>query len=157
MTEQEFEELRKKVNNLEYVELKEIKDNLIGLKIDLNTNNLLTQQAIDSNKKLSETMETFKTTMVEMSQSLRDGNKISSELAETVSKLNTKVDTIQNNVDEKFETLNGKIVEVDEKSKIDIVKIQKEKTKADIGKVLACGGIVGIIVSAIVEIVKRFV
>lgn len=116
-----YDELKSKIDKLEYVEIKEIKDDINSIKIELNTNHLLTQQSVESNKKLTETMESFKETMLEMGQSLKDGNRISSELAETVKTLNDKVDTVENKMDGKFKEFNNRIDTIDEKSKIDFL------------------------------------
>ena len=93
-----YEELKDKVNKLEYTEIKKIKEDISQIKIDLNTNNILTKQSIETSKQLSEAMGSFKETMIEMGQSLKDGNRISSELAETVKNLNDKVDNVENKI-----------------------------------------------------------
>ena len=94
-----YEELKDKVNKLEYTEIKKIKEDISQIKIDLNTNNILTKQSIETSKQLSEAMGSFKETMIEMGQSLKDGNRISSELAETVKNLNDKVDNAVNKIE----------------------------------------------------------
>ena len=94
-----YEELKDKVNKLEDTEIKKIKEDISQIKIDLNTNNILTKQSIETSKQLSEAMSSFKETMIEMGQSLKDGNRISSELAETVKNLNDKVDNAINKIE----------------------------------------------------------
>ena len=91
------------------------------IKIDLNTNNILTKQSIETSKQLSEAMDSFKETMIEMGQSLKDGNRISSELAETVKNLNDKVDNVENKMSSKFSEFDSRIESIDDKSKIDIL------------------------------------
>lgn len=158
MTDKEelYEILKSKVDKLEYVELKEVKESINDIKLNLNTNNLLTQQSIDANKQLSETMETFKVTMIEMGQSLKDGNKISSELAETVRTLNNKVDSVEDKMDNKFKEFDDKIDKVDSKSKIDILELQTDSTKDNIKKYLIGGGLVGGIV-LVIELIIKFI
>lgn len=122
MNEQQlYDELKNKVDKLEYTEIKGIKEEISNIKIDLNTNNLLTQQSVETSRQLSETMDSLKTTMVEMGQSLKDGNRISSELAETVKTLNDKVDNVETKMGTKFTEVNSRINCLDEKSKIDIL------------------------------------
>lgn len=116
-----YEELKDKVNKLEYTEIKKIKEDVSQIKIDLNTNNILTKQSIETSKQLSEAMDSFKETMIEMGQSLKDGNRISSELAETVKNLNDKVDNVENKMSSKFSEFDSRIESIDDKSKIDIL------------------------------------
>ena len=116
-----YEELKDKVNKLEYTEIKKIKEDISQIKIDLNTNNILTKQSIETSKQLSEAMDSFKETMIEMGQSLKDGNRISSELAETVKNLNDKVDNVENKMSTKFSEFDSRIESIDDKSKIDIL------------------------------------
>ena len=116
-----YEELKDKVNKLEYTKNKKIKEDISQIKIDLNTNNILTKQSIETSKQLSEAMDSFKETMIEMGQSLKDGNRISSELAETVKNLNDKVDNVENKMSSKFSEFDSRIESIDDKSKIDIL------------------------------------
>ena len=116
-----YEQLKDKVEKLEYVEIKNIKENINKINIDLNTNNILTQQSVDTSKKLAETMDTFKETLLEMGQSLKDGNRISSELTESVKNLNEKVNCVETKMDKKFNEFNDKIEDIDDKSKLDIL------------------------------------
>ena len=51
---QELYDLKAKVNKIEYTEIKELKDEVQQVKIDLNTNNILTKQCIESNDKIIE-------------------------------------------------------------------------------------------------------
>lgn len=147
MSEQQLEELKTKVDKLEYVEIKELKEDINQVKIDLNTNNILTKQSIESNQKLNETMDTLKTTMIELAQSVKDGNKATSELTSTVDTLNIKVNAVDDKVDKKFTEVNNKIGQIDEKSKIDILTwLRSNWLGATMG--------IGAIVYAITQIVK---
>ena len=78
---QELYDLKVKVNKIEYTEIKELKDEVQQVKIDLNTNNILTKQCIESNDKMSNTLDTLKDTMIEVAQSVKDSNRVTSELA----------------------------------------------------------------------------
>lgn len=119
--EQQIEEIKEKINKIEYVELKNLKDEVNKIKLDLNTDNLLTKQSIESNEKLTSAMDTLKSTMIELAQSVKDGNKVTSELATTVTSLNGKVNSIEDKMGKSFKEVDERIQEIDGKSKIDII------------------------------------
>lgn len=152
---EELDELKKKINHLEYDEIKTLKDDITQIKIDLNTNNLLTQQSIKSNEKLSTTLESVRTAMFEITESLKDSNKISTELTQTVSNLNNKVDVLSDNTNEKLQEFNNKIVAIDNKSKIDIMELEKDKFSDNAKKYLVGGGSVGFII-LLFELLSKF-
>ena len=106
----EFEELKKKIEHLEYDEIKPIKQDINEMKITLSNNDLLTKQALESNQKLSSALDILKNTMVEVSQSVKDSNRINTEINKTIEELNKKIASVET-----------KIKEIDEKSKLDIV------------------------------------
>lgn len=106
----EFEELKKKIEHLEYDEIKPIKQDINEMKITLSNNDLLTKQALESNQKLSSALDILKNTMVEVSQSVKDSNRINTEITKTIEELNKKIASVET-----------KIKEIDEKSKLDIV------------------------------------
>ena len=87
----EFDELRSKINHLEYDEIKPIKEDINEMKITLSNNDLLTKQALESNKKVSDSLEVLKGTMIEVSQSIKDSNRINNEITKTIEELNKKV------------------------------------------------------------------
>lgn len=119
----ELEDLKQKVKKIEYTEIKEIKDDIQHIKIDLNTNNILTQQCTESNERLSNTLDSLKMTMVEVSQSMKDSNKVTSELALNVRDLNGKLNDVEKTMDTKFNEVNGRMDTIDEKSKIDFTDV----------------------------------
>lgn len=121
----ELEDLKQKVKKIEYTEIKEIKDDIQHIKIDLNTNNILTQQCTESNKRLSNTLDSLKLTMIEVSQSMKDSNKVTSELALNVRDLNSKLNDVEKTMDTKFNEVNGRMDTIDGKSKIDFVDMLK--------------------------------
>ena len=106
----EFEELKKKIEHLEYDEIKPIKQDVNEMKITLSNNDLLTKQALESNQKLSSALDILKNTMVEVSQSVKDSNRINTEITKTIEELNKKIASVE-----------VKIKEIDEKSKLDIM------------------------------------
>ena len=135
----ELEDLKQKVKKIEYTEIKEIKDDIQHIKIDLNTNNILTQQCTESNEKLSNTLDSLKLTMVEVSQSMKDSNKVTSELALNVRDLNSKLNDVEKTIDTKFNEVNGRMDTIDEKSKIDFVDVLRTNW---IGIVMGVGALI---------------
>ena len=105
-----FEDLKKKVDHLEYDEINPIKEDISQMKITLSNNDLLTKQALESNERLSRAMDVLKTTMVEVSQSVKDSNRINVEITKTIEELNKKISSVE-----------VKIKEIDDKSKLDIM------------------------------------
>ena len=122
---QELYDLKAKVNKIEYTEIKELKDEVQQVKIDLNTNNILTKQCIESNDKMSNTLDTLKDTMIEVAQSVKDSNRVTSELASTVKDLNDKVKNVENTMDKKFDEVNERMEVIDDKGKFDIINFIK--------------------------------
>ena len=135
----EFDDLKAKVTKIEYVEIKELKEELQKVQLDLNTNNLLTKQCIDSNKKLSSTMDTLKDTMIEVAQSVKDSNRVTSELASTVKDLNDKVKNVESTMDKKFDEVNDRMDSIDDKSKVDILAWVKQNI---VGILIGLGGLI---------------
>ena len=110
-----YNDLKKKVENLEYKEIKSLKEEITDIKIELSNNSLLTQQAIDTSRKLSDTMENVKEAMIKISDSITTTNKISNDLASNVDDLANKV----NRLDEKVE---NRLDDIESKSKFDILE-----------------------------------
>ena len=106
----EFDELKSKINHLEYDEIKPIKEDISDIKIKMNTNDLLTKQALECNEKLSGAIDILKNTMVEVSQSVKDSNRINTEITKTIEELNKKIASVE-----------VRINEIDNKSKLDII------------------------------------
>lgn len=121
MEDLSFQDLKKRVDHLQYDEINPIKEELTGIKISLSNNDLLTKQNIESNKKLNDTMDTLKTTMIEIAQSVRDSNNVTKELTETVEKLSSKVSSIEVNTKNTLDGFDEKLDKIDEKSKIDML------------------------------------
>ena len=92
---EEISDLKKKVEHLEYDEIKNIKEDVQNIKIDLATNNLLTKQSIETTNKLSETMDRVSDTMIKLSSGIEQSNRVSSELSNKVSGLEDRFDTLE--------------------------------------------------------------
>ena len=110
MSEFNYDELKSKINHLEYDEIKPLKEDVNDIKLKINTNDLLTKQALENNEKLSYAIDTLKDTMVEISQSVKDSNRINGEITKTIEELNKKITSVE-----------IKVKEIDEKSKLDIM------------------------------------
>lgn len=91
----ELEEVKKKINHLEYEEIKNIKEDISNIKIDLATNNLLTKQSIETTTRLSETMDRVSDTMIKLSSGIEQSNRVSRELSNKVSGLEDRFDTLE--------------------------------------------------------------
>lgn len=139
MEEKELDDLKSKLNKIEYTEIKEVKEEIQQIKIDLNTNNILTRQCTESNEKLAQTMDTLKTTMIEVAQSVKDSNKVTSELATTVKNLNDKVNNVESTMGKKFNEVNERMDTIDEKSKVDILGFLKSNI---VGILLSVGALI---------------
>ena len=136
---QELHDLKSKLNKIEYTEIKELKEEIQEIKLNLNTNNILTKQCTESNEKLSTTLETLKSTMIEVAQSVRDSNKVTSELATTVKDLNNKVNNVESTMGKKFNEVNERMDAIDNKSKFDILSFFKSNI---VGIILAVGALI---------------
>lgn len=117
----EFEDLKKKIDHLEYDEINPMKEDINEIKIALNSNDLLIKQALESNKKVSDSLETLKDTMIEVSRSVRDSNRINDEITKTIEELNKRICSVDNNTRDTLKAFETKIEEIDNKSKLDIM------------------------------------
>ena len=136
---QELYDLKAKVNKIEYTEIKELKEEIQQVKIDLNTNNILTKQCTESNDKMSNTLDTLKDTMIEVAQSVKDSNRVTSELASTVKDLNDKVKNVESTMDKKFDEVNERIEVIDDKGKFDWMLFLKHNA---VGILLGIGALI---------------
>lgn len=143
----EFEDLKKKIDHLEYDEINPMKDDINEIKITLTSNDLLIKQALESNKKVSDSLEVLKDTMVEVSRSVRDSNRINDEITKTIEELNKRICSVDNNTNNKFKELGDRIEEIDNKSKLDIVLWLKNNW-------FGLVGIIGIIYAVISTVIK---
>lgn len=117
----EFEDLKKKIDHLEYDEINPMKEDINEIKVTITKNDLLIKQALESNHKVSESLEVLKDTMLEVSRSVRDSNRINDEITKTIEELNRRISSVDNNTKETLEKFENKIEEIDNKSKLDIM------------------------------------
>ena len=127
------------LNKIEYTEIKELKEEIQEIKLNLNTNNILTKQCTESNEKLSTTLETLKSTMIEVAQSVKDSNKVTSELTSTVKDLNDKVKNVENTMDKKFDEVNERMEVIYDKGKFDWMLFLKHNA---VGILLGIGALI---------------
>ena len=92
-------------------------------------------------------MENVKDCMTEMAQSLKDNNKISSELTQAVGTLNQKVEDTNSRMERKFNEVDEKIENVNEKSKVDILSWIRDNWF----KVVLAVGALGYVVTQIIK------
>ena len=141
-----FEDLKKKVDHLEYDEINPMKEDISQMKITLSNNDLLTKQALESNERLSRAIDVLKTTMVEVSQSVKDSNRINVEITKTIEELNKKISSIETSTNDNLKAFSQKIEEIDNKSKLDIMLWLKNNWFGIIG-------IIGIIYTVIKSLI----
>lgn len=144
---EDYEDLKKRVDHLQYDEIKPLREELNDMKIALNSNNILTEQTMESNKKLSDTMDAFKDTMVEIAQSVKDSNRVTGQLADTVNELNIKISSVESNTKKSLDEFGETLDKLDEKSKVDILEWVKSKWF----ELLISGGAIAYFISQLMD------
>ena len=142
-----MEELAQRVDYLERDKIPSIEKDINEIKIGLTENTLLTKQSIESSEKLANTMENVKDCMTEMAQSLKDNNKISSELTQAVGTLNQKVEDTNSRMERKFNEVDERIENVNDKSKVDVLSWIRDNWF----KVVLTVGALGYVVARIIS------
>lgn len=122
----ELEELKKKVEHLEYTDLKEIREDINELKMSA-------QRTIDGYERLTQTMDNFQETMVAIADSVRESNVINGQITKTIEELNHKIGSVEKNTTETLKTFGEKIDAIDDKGKIDVVLWLKQNFITIIG------------------------
>lgn len=118
-----LEYLPKKIDKIEYTEIKELKDKIENIEVDLAKNNLLTQQNTEAMNKMSETMDSVRETMVQITSAIEYTSKTNQELAENIRQQNEKIDKLQarqDSYDNHMKKMQEEMNDNEEKSKIDI-------------------------------------
>lgn len=127
----DIEELSRKVDKLEYTEIKGIKSRIEQIEKDVLRNDLLTEAVIKSNTKLSESIDSMKDTMIALTENVKDStNRIV-------------------NLDSKVNKLEEKINSVDEKGKFDILTWVKNNF---VSTLIALAGLTSLIYTIITNI-----
>ena len=142
-----MEELAQRLDYLERDKIPSIEKDIGEIKLGLTENTILTKQSIESSEKLANTMENVKDCMSEMAQSLKDNNKISSELTQAVSNLNQKVEETNSRMEHKFNEVDERIQNVNEKSKVDILSWIRDNWF----KLILTAGALGYVIARIIS------
>lgn len=118
-----LEYLPKKIDKIEYTEIKELKDKIENIEVDLAKNNLLTKQNTEAMNKMSETMDSVRETMVQITSAIEYTSKTNQELAENIRQQNEKIDKLQarqDSYDNHMKKMQEEMNDNEEKNKIDI-------------------------------------
>lgn len=118
-----LEYLPKKIDKIEYTEIKELKDKIENIEVDLAKNNLLTKQNTEAMNKMSETMDSVRETMVQITSAIEYTSKTNQELAENIRQQNEKIDKLQarqDSYDNHMRKMQEEMNDNEEKNKIDI-------------------------------------
>lgn len=107
MSIDEIDDLRKRVDNLQYKEIEPLKEKINQIEVSLKGTDTLMEMCIKTNENMSATLDSIRNTMTDLSKSVTDSNRISSELTVNVDKLNNKVEKLENKIDRVED--NGKI------------------------------------------------
>lgn len=127
-----LENLSKKVDKIEYVDIKELRQEMQDIKVDLTKNNVLTEQNTEAMTSMSKTMESVRSTMIDISTTNR-------ELANNLKQQNNKIDRLQlrqDRYDENIEFMKKEIEQNEDKGKFDIILFLKQNF---VGIIISCG------------------
>ena len=91
----ECEELRKRVNHLEYEDMKEIRGDIQEMREDMVKHHVLLEQNISSSEKLNDTLNTVQHTMIQLTESMKNNNEATVTLSRKVSDLEDKIDKVE--------------------------------------------------------------
>ena len=140
---EEVNRLEGRINFIEREELARIKDDISEIKCNQVETGTLVKQFIKTTELQADTMDAMKSAIYEMSASIKDSNKGQFELTQNIKDLNTRFDTLENNVDCKISKVNDRINCQEEKGKFDWMEYVKNK----IIPMLIGGGVIGAIIS----------
>jgi predicted nuclease with TOPRIM domain len=97
ITSEQFDEIKKKMAHLEYDEIKELKEQIQGIKEDMVRNNMLLEQSIATSSKLSDTLSTVQEAMIKLTSNMQYNNEATVNLSNKVTNLEIKIDSIDQN------------------------------------------------------------
>lgn len=139
-----IEELKKRVENIEYKDIKGLRDDLTNVKISLEKNNVLTQQNAESNEKLNDTLGSMKDAMVELSTGISLQNRNSEAMVSQLESMGARIGDVESKVDSKFKEVHDKIEQIDNKTKIDTSIVVKDWILKMLAGGTVCGAFVAI-------------
>ena len=90
ITSEQFDEIKKKMAHLEYDEIKELKEQIQGIKEDMVRNNMLLEQSIATSSKLSDTLSTVQEAMIKLTSNMQYNNEATVNLSNKVTNLEIK-------------------------------------------------------------------
>jgi methyl-accepting chemotaxis protein len=93
----EFKDLKKKIEHLEYDEIKTIKEEVSDMKNNMTRTETLLEQNIKSSDRLSDTLDKVQDTMTHLSESMQHNNKAVDKLSNKVTNLEEKIDKVEEN------------------------------------------------------------
>jgi methyl-accepting chemotaxis protein len=93
----EFKDLKKKIEHLEYDEIKTIKEEVSDMKNNMTRTETLLEQNIKSSDRLSDTLDKVQDTMIHLSDSMQHNNKAVDKLSNKVTNLEEKIDKVEEN------------------------------------------------------------
>ena len=105
-----LDSFEKKIDSLEYKDIKEIRGEVQCIKVDLAKNNLLTEQNTQAMNEMSRTMGSVRETMIQITGAIDSVSSANKELAINIKQQNDKIDEIKMRQDE-----------IEDKSKFDIL------------------------------------
>lgn len=91
----DFKDLKKKIEHLEYDEIKTIKEEVSDMKNNMTRTETLLEQNIKSSDRLSDTLDKVQDTMTRLSESMQHNNKAVNELSNKVTNLEEKIDKVE--------------------------------------------------------------
>lgn len=97
ITSEQIDEIKKKVNHLEYDEIKDLKEQIQEIKQDMIRTNTLLEQNVVASGKLADTLSTVQETMIKLTTNMQYNNEATVSLSNKVSNLETKIDSIDQN------------------------------------------------------------
>ena len=92
----DFKDLKKKIEHLEYDEIKTIKEEVSDMKNNMTRTETLLEQNIKSSDRLSDTLDKVQDTMTHLSESMQHNNKAVDKLSNKVTNLEEKIDKVEN-------------------------------------------------------------
>ena len=91
----DFNDLKKRVNHLEYEDLKEVRTDIQHIRENMTRSAVLLEQNITSSEKLTNTLDTVQKTMVQLTESMKNNNEATRSLSLKVSNLEEKIDAVE--------------------------------------------------------------
>ena len=94
---EDFQDLKKKVDHLEYDDVKQLKDKVNNIENNMTRTETLLEQNIKSSEKLSNTLDKVQDTMIHLSDSMQHNNEAVNKLSNKVTNLEGKIDKVEEN------------------------------------------------------------